>query len=212
MLSGLRKEVGLVFQYPEQQLFEKTVLRDVCFGPLNMGMTEEEAQTSAKESLAFVGMDESFYEINPLDLSGGQMRRVAIAGVLAMKPEILVMDEPTAGLDPGTKRELFDLINEIRTERGLAVLLISHDMDDIAEYSEETLVLHGGRIVMDGTPKEVFTRVDSLQKIGIGVPEVTTVMNKLRKRGLPLSDLEIDLESACRHIADVFGKRGGSDA
>ena len=162
-LSELRKKVGLVFQYPEQQLFGRTILKDVMYGPLNLGMSEEEAGNSAKESLELVGIPEEYYQMSPMELSGGQKRCVAIAGVLAMQPEILVLDEPAAGLDPETKHEIFELLCRIREKRNNAIVLVSHHMEDVAQFANRVWVMYKGKIAMDGTPVEVYSRVEELE-------------------------------------------------
>ena len=159
-VSELRKKVGLVFQYPEQQLFGRTILKDVMYGPLNLGMSEEEAGKSAKESLELVGISEEYYQMSPMELSGGQKRCVAIAGVLAMQPEILVLDEPAAGLDPETKHEIFELLCRIREKRNNAIVLVSHHMEDVAQFANRVWVMYKGKIAMDGTPEEVYSRVE----------------------------------------------------
>ena len=209
-LSSLRKEVGLVFQNPEQQLFCRTVMKDVCYGPLNMGMSAEEAETSAAQSLELVGISEDMYDSNPVELSGGQMRRVAIAGILAMQPKVIVMDEPAAGLDPGARRSLFDLLARIREERGITVVLVSHDMEDIAEHTDRVLVLHEGTIYRSGTPEEVFSDPEGLAAIGIGVPPAVEILDKLRSQGLNIKGQAVTRTGAALSIAQaVFrGERG----
>ena len=172
-VSELRKKVGLVFQYPEQQLFGRTILKDVMYGPLNLGMSEEEAGKSAKESLELVGISEEYYQMSPMELSGGQKRCVAIAGVLAMQPEILVLDEPAAGLDPETKHEIFELLCRIREKRNNAIVLVSHHMEDVAQFANRVWVMYKGKIAMDGTPEEVYSRVEELKKMNIGIPQIT---------------------------------------
>jgi energy-coupling factor transport system ATP-binding protein len=211
VLSGLRREVGLVFQYPEQQLFKQTVLADVCFGPLNLGMTKEEAENSAKACLELVGMDPSCYYESPLELSGGQKRCVAIAGVLAMNPRILVMDEPAAGLDPETKHMIFSLVEKIQKERKIAIVLVSHHMEDVAQYANRVLVLHEGSLVLSGTPQEIFTRTDLLKEIGIGVPQITSVTDRLKRAGIPLTETAVTLDQAEDLILRAFGRKGGND-
>ena len=185
-LSELRKKVGLVFQYPEQQLFGRTILKDVMYGPLNLGMSEEEAGKSAKESLELVGISEEYYQMSPMELSGGQKRCVAIAGVLAMQPEILVLDEPAAGLDPETKHEIFELLCRIREKRNNAIVLVSHHMEDVAQFANRVWVMYKGKIAMDGTPEEVYSRVEELEKMNIGIPQITHLTYLLIKEGIPL--------------------------
>ncbi|MCI8579175.1 MAG: energy-coupling factor transporter ATPase [Dorea sp.] len=209
ILSKLRKEVGLVFQYPEQQLFGKTVLADVCFGPLNLGMTKEEAEKSAKECLELVGIGEAYYYTSPFDLSGGQKRCVAIAGILAMQPKILVMDEPAAGLDPETKYMVFELVEKIRKTRNIAIVLVSHHMEDVARYANKVLVLHKGELVLSGTTEEVFTKTDFLRQIGMDVPQITSVTEKLIQAGVPMTAPATSVKEAEDMIMKVLRERGG---
>ena len=208
-MSKLRKEVGLVFQYPEQQLFGKTVLADVCFGPLNLGMTKEEAEKSAKECLELVGIGEAYYYTSPFDLSGGQKRCVAIAGILAMQPKILVMDEPAAGLDPETKYMVFELVEKIRKTRNIAIVLVSHHMEDVARYANKVLVLHKGELVLSGTTEEVFTKTDFLRQIGMDVPQITSVTEKLIQAGVPMTAPATSVKEAEDMIMKVLRERGG---
>ncbi|WP_289302326.1 energy-coupling factor transporter ATPase [Sporofaciens musculi] len=206
-LSKLRKEVGLVFQYPEQQLFEKTVLKDVMYGPCNLGMTKEEAEASAKESLCQVGLDASCYHVSPLELSGGQKRSVAIAGVLAMNPSILILDEPAAGLDPYTKRQVFDLILKIQKKRNLAVVLVSHHMEDVAVYANRVWVMHQGELVLQGSPIEIFSQTERLKEMNIGVPQITSVTEKLIRNGLPLERVAVSVDDAENMILQMLNRR-----
>ena len=192
-LKNLRKKVGLVFQFPESQLFAETVVKDVAFGPQNFGVDQESAERLAKEKLQLVGLSEDLFERSPFELSGGQMRRVAIAGILAMEPEILVLDEPTAGLDPLGRRELMKLFASLH-RAGMTIILVSHSMEDVAEYANFVYVLEKGRIVMSGHPKEVFQDVEGLEQIQLGVPKVTKFAWRLRNKGLPFPTLPITLE------------------
>lgn len=185
-LKELRSHVGLVFQYPEHQLFETDVFSDVCFGPKNLGLTEEEIQARAKEALELVGLDESFYKQSPFELSGGQKRRVAIAGVLAMKPEVLILDEPTAGLDPKGRDDILGLVSELHEKRGMTIILVSHSMEDVARYVSRLVVMNHGEKVYDGTPKEVFRHYKELEAIGLAAPQITYVVHALRERGIPI--------------------------
>ncbi|MBQ6386027.1 MAG: energy-coupling factor transporter ATPase [Lachnospiraceae bacterium] len=185
-LRSLRTHVGLVFQYPENQLFETDVLTDVMFGPGNQGLTKEAAKERAIEALAQVGVGEALYGVSPFELSGGQKRRVAIAGVLAMNPEVLILDEPTAGLDPAGRDEILSEIRRLQTERGITVILVSHSMEDVAEYAGRLLVIHDGRLVYDAPPREVFTHYLTLEKMGLAAPQVTYLMHALKERGLPV--------------------------
>ena len=192
-LKNLRKKVGLVFQFPESQLFAETVVKDVAFGPQNFGVDQESAERLAKEKLQLVGLSEDLFERSPFELSGGQMRRVAIAGILAMEPEILVLDEPTAGLDPLGRRELMKLFASLH-RAGMTIILVSHSMEDVAEYANFVYVLEKGRIVMSGHPKEVFQDVEGLEQIQLGVPKVTKFAWRLRNKGLSFPTLPIPLE------------------
>ncbi len=183
-LKKLRTEVGLVFQYPEYQLFETSVTKDVLFGPNNMGLPQLEAEMRTYEALKAVGIDEDLLDASPFDLSGGQKRRVAIAGVLAMKPKVLILDEPAAGLDPGGRREILDMIAGIRRERNISVVLVSHSMEDVAEYVDRIIVMNDGYIAMDGTPHEVFTHGEELVEMGLDVPDVTRLVMRLKADGV----------------------------
>ena len=203
-LSELRKKVGLVFQYPEQQLFGRTILKDVMYGPLNLGMSEEEAGKSAKESLELVGIPEEYYQMSPMELSGGQKRCAAIAGVLAMQPEILVLDEPAAGLDPETKHEIFELLCRIREKRNNAIVLVSHHMEDVAQFANRVWVMHKGKIAMDGTPEEVYSRVEELEEMNIGIPQITHLTYSLIKEGVPLPRPAISVEEAEKMLAEIL--------
>ena len=187
-MKFLRQRVGLVFQYPENQLFEETVLKDVEFGPKNLGMKEELAREAAVAALRQVGLDEKYFQVSPFDLSGGQKRRVAIAGVLAMNPEILILDEPTAGLDPTGREEILSALENLRKERNLTVLLVSHSMEDLAGHATRLVVMDHGHKVMDGPTREVFSRPEDLKKISLGVPQVTDLMTRLQREGLIRSD------------------------
>lgn len=183
-LRELRNRVGLVFQYPEHQLFETTIFDDVCFGPKNQGLSKEEAGLRAFEALRSVGLSEELYYQSPFDLSGGQKRRVAIAGVLAMKPEVLILDEPTAGLDPAGRDEILDLVERMHRERGITVILVSHSMEDVAKYVERIIVMNHGSVMLDGAPKEVFRHYKELETVGLAAPQVTYLMHELKEKGL----------------------------
>lgn len=178
-MIDLRSHVGLVFQYPEHQLFEMTVLKDVCYGPKNLGLSDDEAKDRAKEALTMVGIAEKEYEKSPFELSGGQKRRVAIAGVLAMHPDILVLDEPTAGLDPKGRNDILDQISSLHKQTGITVILVSHSMEDVAKYVDRIIVMNRGQVFMDGTPKAIFDRSDALESVGLAAPQVTYVMRCL---------------------------------
>ena len=187
-MRALRTKVGLVFQYPEHQLFEIDVFKDVCFGPKNMGLPQAEIEQRAKEALDMVGLSENFYKKSPFELSGGQKRRVAIAGVLAMKPKVLVLDEPTAGLDPRGRDEILNRVKALNKEWGLTVILVSHSMEDVAKYADRLLVMSDGKKRFDGTPKEVFKHYEELEELGLSAPQVSYLVQRLRRAGLPLSD------------------------
>lgn len=206
-LKELRQHVGLVFQYPEHQLFETTVLKDVMFGPKNMGMTEKEAEEIARDTLRLTGLDEKYYDASPFDLSGGQKRRAAIAGVLACKPDILVLDEPTAGLDPAGKTEILQLIKSIKDSRHITVVLVSHSMEDVAEYVDRIIVMNSGTIVMDDTPVNVFRHEEELMAIGLEVPQVTRLCRKLADMGLEVNRDCITVDEAFDNLIKVFEKR-----
>ena len=199
-MRWLRSQVGLVFQYPEHQLFEVDVLSDVCFGPKNQGLTQEECEERAKEALALVGFPEKYYRQSPFELSGGQKRRVAIAGVLAMRPKVLVLDEPTAGLDPKGRDEILDQVERLHKETGMTVILVSHSMEDVARYVERIIVMNRGEKMLDGTPREVFRHYKELEKVGLAAPQVTYVMHDLKERGFDLSPDATTIEEAADEI------------
>ncbi len=183
----LRSKVGLVFQYPEHQLFEIDVFTDVCFGPKNLGLSREEVETRAKEALEQVGLDEHFYRQSPFELSGGQKRRVAIAGVLAMKPEVLILDEPTAGLDPRGRDEILDEISLLHKQNKMTIILVSHSMEDMAKYADRLLVMNHGELAFDGKPREVFRHYKELEKMGLAAPQITYIVQELREGGAAIS-------------------------
>lgn len=199
-MRGLRSRVGLVFQYPEHQLFEITVLKDVCFGPKNLGLSEDVAEACAKEALAMVGMSEKDYDKSPFDLSGGQKRRVAIAGILAMKPEIIILDEPTAGLDPKGRNDILDQIAELHRVTGITVILVSHSMEDVAKYVDRLIVMNKGQVFMDGTPKTVFEHAEELERIGLAAPQVSYVVHELQKVFTDFSSQATTVEEAKKDI------------
>ena len=199
-LRKLRNNVGIVFQYPEHQLFEIDVLTDVCFGPKNQGLSEDECKERAAEALKLVGLSEKYYDSSPFDLSGGQKRRVAIAGVLAMHPKVLVLDEPTAGLDPRGRDEILDQIAYLQKERNLTVILVSHSMEDIAKYVDRIVVMNKGRKMYDGEPKEVFAHYKELEKVGLAAPQVTYIMHALSERGMHVNTEATTIEEAVDEI------------
>lgn len=202
-LRKLRSQVGLVFQYPEHQLFETDVITDVCFGPKNQGLSPEECKERAREALRLVGFPEELYEVSPFDLSGGQKRRVAIAGVLAMHPQVLVLDEPTAGLDPKGRDEILDQIALLHEKQDMTVILVSHSMEDIAKYVERIIVMNRGEKMYDGTPREVFAHYKELEKVGLAAPQVTYIMNALKENGIPVSAEATTVEEAADEIMRV---------
>ena len=203
-MRNLRNEVGLVFQYPEHQLFEVDVLTDVCFGPKNQGLPKEECEKRAKEALEAGGFPEKYYGQSPFDLSGGQKRRVAIAGVLAMQPKVLVLDEPTAGLDPKGRDEILDQIAELHRQGDMTVVLVSHSMEDIAKYVERLIVMNRGEKMFDGTPKEVFSHYKELEAMGLAAPQITYIMHALRERGLHVDTSATTVEEAKTSILQAL--------
>lgn len=206
-LRKLRCKVGLVFQYPEHQLFEETVLKDVCFGPMNMGMSREEAEKKAKLVLEQVGINEKCYNKSPFELSGGQKRRVAIAGVLAMNPEIIVLDEPTAGLDPKGRDKILNRIKELHDNTGIGVVLVSHSMEDVANYAQRLIVINNCKIKYDGMPKDVFKHYKELEKMGLKAPQITYIMHKLKEKGLDVDENVITIEEARENIMQCLNRK-----
>ncbi|MDE6914673.1 MAG: energy-coupling factor transporter ATPase [Lachnospiraceae bacterium] len=200
----LRSKVGLVFQYPEHQLFETDVFTDVCFGPKNLGLSKTEIELRAYEALKLVGLDDEYFYQSPFDLSGGQKRRVAIAGVLAMKPQVLVLDEPTAGLDPKGRDEILDQISKLKKETGITVILVSHSMDDVARYVERIIVMNRGCVMYDDEPREVFRYYAELEKIGLAAPQVTYIMKDLQAHGYDVSDDVTTIDEAKDEIKRYF--------
>ena len=192
-IRQIRKQVGLVFQFAENQIFEETVLKDVAFGPQNFGVSVEEAEAIAREKLALVGIDESLFERSPFELSGGQMRRVAIAGILAMEPRILVLDEPTAGLDPIGRKELMNLFKKLHQD-GITIVLVTHLMDDVAEFADQVYVMEKGKLVKSGKPSLVFQNLEFMEKIQLGVPKITRFSQRLADRGVSFKQLPITIE------------------
>ena len=192
-IRQIRKQVGLVFQFAENQIFEETVLKDVAFGPQNFGVSEEEAEKIAREKLALVGINESLFDRSPFELSGGQMRRVAIAGILAMEPAILVLDEPTAGLDPLGRKELMNLFKKLH-QSGMTIVLVTHLMDDVAEYANQVYVMEKGRLVKGGKPSDVFQDVVLMEEVQLGVPKITAFCKRLADRGVSFKRLPIKIE------------------
>lgn len=195
--AKVRQKVGLVFQYPEHQLFEETVAKDIAFGPLNLGYSKEEVDIMVRDTMERVGLPyEEYKDESPMELSGGEKRRVAIAGVLVMKPKVLVLDEPTAGLDPKGRDDILSEIKSIHENLGISVILVSHSMDDVAEMVDRIIVMDGGKVFMDSTPKEVFRHEEELVQRGLGVPQITTFMKKLKERGMDVDTDTIKIEDA----------------
>ena len=197
----VRRRVGLVFQYPEYQLFEETVAADVAFGPKNLGLTEDEVNSRVRDAIELVGLDyDEIKDRSPFELSGGQKRRVAIAGVIAMKPQVLILDEPTAGLDPGAHRDILDMIEEIKEISGNITIFVSHNMADVAALADKVMVMDKGRLLMMGTPKEVFAQKDRLKEAGLSVPPVTELMAELKEKGAEVDDTVLSLKEAEEEI------------
>ena len=205
-MKSLRSRVGLVFQYPEHQLFEVDVFSDVCFGPKNQGLNKEEAGERAREALTQVGLEEKYWDQSPFELSGGQKRRAAIAGVLAMHPEVLILDEPTAGLDPRGRDEILDQISRLHTEKKMTIILVSHSMEDIARYADRIIVMNQGEKVYDGTPKEVFHHYKELEAIGLAAPQITYIVHSLKEHGVPIADDITTVEEAKKAILALLMK------
>ncbi len=202
----LRSKLGVVFQYPEHQLFESSVFEDVCFGPKNLGLEKSEVELRAYEALKLVGISDEYFYRSPFELSGGQKRRVAIAGVLAMKPKILILDEPTAGLDPKGREEILGCIRKLHEEQNITVLLVSHSMEDVANYVERIIVMHEGSVFLDGTVKEVFAHSEELEAIGLAAPQVTYLLKLLEQKGLPVDTSATTINEAKKTIVSVFEK------
>ena len=207
-MKELRSKVGLVFQYPEHQLFETTIIKDVKFGPANLGLPPLEVDLRSFEALKQVGIGEDLLDASPFDLSGGQKRRVAIAGVLAMQPEVLILDEPTAGLDPKGRDEILDLVAKLHKERKITVILVSHSMEDVAKYVDRLIVMDKGQVKYDDVPRKVFKNYKELEQLGLAAPQVTYVMNDLREKGMEVSTDAITVEEACVEIISYAKKKG----
>ena len=206
-MRTLRSKVGLVFQYPEHQLFEVDVFSDVCFGPKNLGLSKEEVEERAKKALIQVGLDESYYKKSPFELSGGQKRRVAIAGILAMHPQVLILDEPTAGLDPKGRDEILDQVALLQKERKITVILVSHSMEDVARYVDRIIVVNDGKILFDDTPKQVFQHYKELESVGLAAPQVTYVVKALKEKGWDIDTTATTVEEAKEAILLAIKKR-----
>ena len=209
-MKELRSHVGLVFHYPEHQLFETDIFKDVCFGPKNLGLPKMEVELRAFEALRLVGLDENLYYQSPFDLSGGQKRRVAIAGVLAMRPDVLILDEPTAGLDPKGRDEILDSIKDLKEKTGITVILVSHSMEDVAKYVNRIMVMNDGVLMYDDTPKHIFAGYRELEQIGLAAPQVTYIMNDLKNAGFAVDVNAITVEEArqsiLKNLKGIHGK------
>lgn len=204
--KNFRKRIGLVFQYPEHQLFEETIYKDVSFGPKNLGLDKDEIDKRVKESMALVGLDfEKYKDVSPFELSGGQKRRVAIAGVLAMDPEVLILDEPTAGLDPKGRDEILNQIKQMNEKKNKTVILVSHSMEEIANLVNRLIVLSKGKKVLDGSVRDVFKKADLLEEIGLGVPQITKLINKLNEKGFGFNDTILTVKEAKKMILSKIG-------
>ncbi len=208
-MVDIRKRIGLVFQYPEYQLFEETVAKDVAFGPKNLGLGEEETEERVKEAIELVGLDyDDIKDRSPFELSGGQKRRVAIAGVVAMRPEVLILDEPTAGLDPKAHKDVLNMIEEVHRRTGNITVLVSHNMADIAKLSDKVLVIDSGHMVTMGTPKEVFSKREELSRVGLDLPPITNLTEELRQRGMDIEQTILSVDDAARQIAEYLKDKG----
>lgn len=204
-LTDVRKKVGLVFQYPEYQIFEETIAKDIEFGPRNLGLSDEDIHNRVVKAMEMVGLDyETYKDRSPFDLSGGQKRRVAIAGVVAMQPTTLILDEPTAGLDPKGRDDILEQICKLHRDYNMTIVIVSHSMEDVAKFAERIIVMNGGKVALQGTPAEVFKEVDVLEKIGLGVPQVTYLVRELRKKGFDLSDNIFTIEEAKKEILSIL--------
>lgn len=205
-LKKLRSKVGLVFQYPEHQLFEVDVFSDVCYGPKNLGLSKKDVELRAYKALKMVGMDDDYFYQSPFDLSGGQKRRVAIAGVLAMEPEVLILDEPTAGLDPKGRDEILGLIKNLQAETGMTIILVSHSMEDVANYVDRIIVMSGGSVMLDGMPKDVFAHYKELEEVGLAAPAVTYIMQQMKEQGFDVDTDATTIAEARDEILRVLGR------
>ena len=208
-LTDIRKKIGLVFQYPEYQLFEETIEKDVAFGPNNLGLSAEEVSNRVKKSMEMVGLDyETYKDVLPFDLSGGQKRRVAIAGVIAMEPKVLILDEPTAGLDPKGRDDILEQIKILHEKYKMTIVLVSHSMEDVGKLAERIVVMNGGKIELLGKPSEIFKEVETLERIGLAVPQVTYLMRALREKGFDVSDEVFTVEKGTQEILKALANRG----
>lgn len=207
-MSEIRKKVGLVFQYPEYQLFEETIEKDIAFGPKNLNLSEEEINKRIKRAMNIVGLDyEKYRDKSPFELSGGQKRRVAIAGVVAMEPEVLILDEPTAGLDPKGRDEILGEIKDLHKEYNMTIILVSHSMEDVAKLATRVLVMHKGKCILDGEPSQVFNEVDTLESVGLAAPQVTYLMRSLKEKGFNISENIFTIEQAKKELLKIFNNK-----
>ncbi|NEZ46648.1 energy-coupling factor transporter ATPase [Clostridium niameyense] len=208
-LTNIRKKVGLVFQYPEYQLFEETIEKDIAFGPNNLGLENSEVLTRVKRAMSIVGLDYSTYkDKSPFELSGGQKRRVAIAGVVAMEPEVLILDEPTAGLDPKARDDIYSKIESLQKEYNMTIVLVSHSMEDVAKFADKILVMHTGKCILQGKPSEIFKEVDTLENIGLRVPQVTYLVKKLKDKGFNISEDVYTMDQAKKELLNALKREG----
>lgn len=207
-LRTLRGKVGLVFQYPEHQLFESSVIKDISFGPKNLGLPQLEVDLRSYQAMKDVGLSEELLDVSPFELSGGQKRRVAIAGVLAMQPEVLILDEPTAGLDPYGREEILQLIKKLHQEKKCTVILVSHSMEDVANYASRLIVMHEGRVMLDGRPRDIFMHYEELEMLGLSAPQITYVMKGLEKAGIPVRTDAITVAEAKKEIVNAYKRKG----
>lgn len=206
-MTEIRKKVGLVFQYPEYQLFEETIEKDIAFGPKNLNLNEEEINKRIKRAMNIVGLDyEKYKDKSPFELSGGQKRRVAIAGVVAMEPEVLILDEPTAGLDPKGRDEILGKIKDLHKEYNMTIILVSHSMEDVAKLATRVLVMHKGKCILDGEPSKVFNEVDTLESVGLAAPQVTYLMKKLKEKGFNISENIFTIDQAKKELLKILNK------
>ena len=204
-LSDIRKKVGLVFQYPEYQLFEETIEKDIAFGPTNLGLEQDEILIRVKRAMEMVGLDyEKYKDVSPFELSGGQKRRVAIAGVIAMEPKVLILDEPTAGLDPKGREDILSQIKKLHEEYKMTIILVSHSMEDVGKLAKRIIVMNHGKVALQGEPKDVFKEIDTLEEIGLGAPQVTYLMRELRRRGFNVSDEIFTVEQCKKELLRVL--------
>lgn len=209
VMSEIRKRVGLVFQYPEYQLFEETIEKDIAFGPKNLGLSPEEVTVRVKKAMEIVGLDyEKFKDLSPFEVSGGQKRRVAIAGVVAMEPKVLILDEPTAGLDPKGRDEILEQIIKLHDTYKSTVILVTHSMEDVAEIADEVIVMSDAKVILRGVPKDVFTQIELLERVGLGAPQVTYLMHALKEKGFQVDENIFTVEDARKEILRMLGKGG----